>query len=147
LLYHLIWYYHTLYPDAFIVLIIALLCFVHHDGITNCGGNSETCQEDNIVVLITNVVFISCTKTTLIYAIAQMTILHLVALGYIPWHSAVLQGTRLHFKAFGYIPRHSAPFQGTQLHSQGLNFNLDRLGMESPYELANWQGRLRARIT
>jgi hypothetical protein len=52
----------------------------------------------------------------------------------------------LHSKAFGCIPRHSTPFQGTWLHSQGFDFDLDRLRMESPYDSANRQGKLRARI-
>jgi hypothetical protein len=66
---------------------------------TNCDGNSETCQDDIIVVLITNVVFISCTKTKLIYAIEQMTILDLVVLGRNPRHPAAFQGIWLHSKA------------------------------------------------
>jgi hypothetical protein len=85
------------------------------DSITNCGGNSETCQDDNIAVLCTDIVFISCTKSMSIYAIAQMTIIDLVALGCIPWHSAPLQGTQLHSMAFDYITRHLDPFSGTQL--------------------------------
>jgi hypothetical protein len=113
-------------------LIIALLCFVDHDGITNCGGNLETCH-DNIVVLITNVVFKSFKNNVDI------------------WNSAndnfILGGTRLHSKALSCIPRHSLPFQGTRLHSQGLNFDSNTLSMEGHYESANRQGRLRSRIT
>jgi hypothetical protein len=107
--------YSTLCPDTFIVLIIALLCFVHHDGITNCGGNLETCQDDIIVLFIMNVVFISYIKTMLICAIVQMTILDLVALNCIPWHSAAFEVTRLDSKAFNSIPTYSAPFPRTQL--------------------------------
>jgi hypothetical protein len=77
------------------------------DDITNFGGNSETFQDDNIVVLYTNIVFISCRKTMLIYAIAQMTIIDLVALSCIPWHSVVYQGTRLYYEALISIPRDS----------------------------------------
>jgi hypothetical protein len=107
--------YSTLYPDTFIVLIIALLCFVHHDGITNCGGNLETCQDDTIVLFIMNVVFISYIKTMLICAITQMTILDLVTLDCIPWHSAAFEVTRLDSKAFSSIPTYLAPFPRTQL--------------------------------
>jgi hypothetical protein len=39
------------------------------DDIINFGGNSETCQDDNITVLFTNIIFISYTKIMLIYAI------------------------------------------------------------------------------
>jgi hypothetical protein len=85
------------------------------DGITNYGGNLETCQDNIIAMLYMNIVFISYTKTMFIYAIVQMTIIDLVALGCIPWHSVAFQGTRLHSKAFGYITRHSTPFLGTQL--------------------------------
>jgi hypothetical protein len=67
----------------------------------------ETCQDDNIVVLFTNIVFISYIKTMLIYAIAQMTIIDLVALGCIPWHSVAFQGIRLYYKALRSIPRDS----------------------------------------
>jgi hypothetical protein len=48
--------------------------------------------------------------------------------------------------ALGCIPMHSTAFQGIRLHSQGLNFDSDRLSIEGPYELADRQGRLRARI-
>jgi hypothetical protein len=44
--YNLIWYYHTLYPDTSIILIIALLSFVDHDGIANCGCHTETCSHN-----------------------------------------------------------------------------------------------------
>jgi hypothetical protein len=54
------------------------------DDIINFGGNSETCQDDNITVLFTNIVFISYRKIMLIYAIAQMIIIDLVALDCIP---------------------------------------------------------------
>jgi hypothetical protein len=64
------------------------------DDITNFGGNSEPCQDDNIAVLYMNIVFISYRKTLLIYSIVQMIIMDLVALGCITWHSAVYQGTR-----------------------------------------------------
>jgi hypothetical protein len=77
------------------------------NGITNFGDNLETCQDDNIVVLYTNIVFISCRKIMLIYVIAQIIIIDLVALGCIPWHSAVYQGTRLYYKALCSIPRDS----------------------------------------
>jgi hypothetical protein len=100
-----------------------------------------------------NVVFISCTKTVLIYTIAQMTIIDLVVLRCIPWHfgyiprlSASFEGSQQHSKAVGCIRRHSAKFQCTRQHSQGLNFYSDKQSMEEPYESANRQGRLRARI-
>jgi hypothetical protein len=66
--------------------------------------NSETCQDDSIAALFMNLVVICCTKTVLIYAIAQMTIIDLV--GCIPY------GTRLHSKALGIIRRQLAAFQG-----------------------------------
>jgi hypothetical protein len=75
------------------------------------GGNSETCQDDNISVLFTNIVFISCTKMILIYAIVQMTIIDLVALGYILWHSAAFQSIRLYYKTLGSMPRGSTSTQ------------------------------------
>jgi hypothetical protein len=97
--------------------LVALGCIRWHSAVyqgtrqsKTCGGNSKTCQDDNIAVLYMNIVFIFCRKTMLIYAIPQMAIIDLVALGYIPWHSVVYQGTRLH--------------------SQGLNFDSDRLSME-----------------
>jgi hypothetical protein len=114
--------------------------------------NSETCQDDSIVVLFMNIVFISCTKTILIYAIAHMTIIDFVVLGCIPWHSAAFQGSLHHSKAVGYIPRQSAAFECIQLYSNALG-NILRdstltqiLSMEDPYESTNQQGRLRARI-
>jgi hypothetical protein len=97
------------------ILIIAVMCFVDHNGIKNDGDNSETCQDDIIAGLFKNIVFISYTKTMLIYTTVQMTIIDLVVLGCTPWHSAAFQGTRLHSKAFSSIPRHSAKFIWTQL--------------------------------
>jgi hypothetical protein len=44
--YNLIWYYHTLYPDTSIILIIALLSFVDHDGIANYGCHVKTCSRN-----------------------------------------------------------------------------------------------------
>jgi hypothetical protein len=93
------------------VLGIALLCFVDHNSITNYGGNSKTCQDDSIVLLITNLVFISCTKNVDICNSANAnyrlggTWLHAMTLDCIRKHSATFQGIRLHSKAFGSIPR------------------------------------------
>jgi hypothetical protein len=74
-----------------------------------------------------NVVFISCTKIVLIYTIAQMTIIDLVVLRCIPWHSgyiprlsASFEGSQLHSKAVGSIRRQSAAFEGIQLNSNAL---------------------------
>jgi hypothetical protein len=69
-----------------------------------------------------------------------------MALGYIPRLSASFKGSRLHSKAVSSIRMHSAIFQCTRQHSQGLNFDLDKISMEDPYESTNQQGRLRARI-
>jgi hypothetical protein len=49
-----------------IISNIIQMCFVDHDFLTNYLGNSETCQDDNIAMLFTNVVFISCAKTMLL---------------------------------------------------------------------------------
>jgi TPP-dependent trihydroxycyclohexane-1,2-dione (THcHDO) dehydratase len=43
----------------------------------------------------------------LIYEIAQMIIIDLVALGCIPWLSTAFQGIQLYYKALGSIPRDS----------------------------------------
>jgi hypothetical protein len=61
-----------------------------------------------------------------LHALAQMTIIDLVALGC--------------------IPRHSTAFQGTRLHSKEPNLDSDRLSMEGPYESANQQHTLMAWI-
>jgi hypothetical protein len=56
--YDLIWYYHTLYPDTSIILIIALLSFVDNDDIANCGCHVKTCScnytmyKNNVLICI-----------------------------------------------------------------------------------------------
>jgi hypothetical protein len=57
-----------------------------------------------------------------LYALVQMTIIDLVALGCISMHSVA--------------------FQGTRLHSKELNLDSDRLSMEDSYESVNWQRTL-----
>jgi hypothetical protein len=56
--YNLIWYYHTLYPNTSIILIIVLLSFVDHDGIVNYGchvktsSRNYTMDKNNVLICI-----------------------------------------------------------------------------------------------
>jgi hypothetical protein len=79
--YNLIWYYHTLYPDTSIILIITLLSFVDHDDIANCGCHVKTCSHNYTMYKNNGLICISIDD------------------------NYRLGGTRLHSKALDYISR------------------------------------------
>jgi hypothetical protein len=94
---NLIWYYHTLYPDTSLILIIALLSFVDHDGIPNYGCHTKTSSQKYTTYKNNVLICISADDN---YS---------------------LGGTRMHSKTLRCIPRHMATFQVTQLHSKELD--------------------------
>jgi hypothetical protein len=92
--YNLIWYYHTLYPDTSIILIIALLTFVDHDGIANYGCHMKTSSR-NYTMYKNNVLI--CISADDNYRLGG-TQMHSW------WHSNAFQDTLMHFKRVSCIP-------------------------------------------
>jgi hypothetical protein len=113
-IYNLIWYYHTVYPDTSIILIIALLSFVDHDGTANYDCHMKTCSRN--------------------YTMYKNNVLICIS----AYDNYRLGSTRLHSKALNCIPMHSLHSKESNLDSDRLSMEGPYESANQQHALTAW---------